>query len=398
MRILFVCPYPLSPVKRRPLNFALHLAARHELHLRVLARPDEIRAYHRRWSDAHERLAAACASYEVLPVSLPRIAAGSVAGYAHGDASRVAYTAAHGRYAELLNRQCAALRIDVVHVDRLRLARLATSLTPPSVLDLPDCMSWATGDWASEASGPRAWFYAQESRRLRRFEGGELNDNQVVLVASDADAERLSASGYRGEARSIPGIIDLQEDDADEAVARMAKPLLVFHGHLAYPPNVDAVVAFVSNVFGALRASWPALQLAVVGVSPARAVRSLAAVDGVSVVANVKHMSPWLRAATAVIAPMRIGPGHSQKICEAMLTARPVICTPSVASRLAPDVRTQLLLAQTVDQWVEHVGSLIDNPERAAAMGEQNRRIAQQHYSPQVVLPLLEAAYAQVLK
>ena len=397
MRILFVCPYALSPVKRRPLNFALHLARRHDVHLRVLARADEIRAA-RRWSDCGERLRAACASFEILPVSWPRIVAGSAAGYARGDALRIAYTAAHGRYAELLNRHCDALRIDVVHADRLRLAGLAVRLAAPAVVDLPDCMSWATREWSAVTSGPRALLYAQESRRLRRFEGGRLNDSALVLVASDEDAIRLRGAGYRGEARPIPGIIDLEEGTDAGVPERSGEPLLVFHGHLSYPPNVDAIVAFVGGVFGALRARMPALRLAVVGVNPARAVRRLAAVDGVSVVANVPHVSPWLRAATAVIAPMRIGAGHSQKICEAMLMARPVICSPPVAARLAPAVRARLMLARDSDEWADHVGALVDDPLRALALGEENRRVALQHYSPQAVLPQLEAAYARVFR
>ncbi len=392
MRILFVCPYPLSPVKRRPLNFALHLARRHEVHLRVLARPDELRAY-RRWSDSHALLAAACASVEMLPVSLPAIAAGSAAGVVRGDPLRVAYTVAHARYAAALNRQCAALRIDVVHVDRMRLARLATRLEPPAVVDLPDCMSWAVQEWSTAAAGARRLAYAAEAVRLRRFEGGALNECPIVLAASEADRAKLDASGYRGEIAVIPGIIDLQEGEGERAPAD--GPLLLFHGHLSYPPNVDAITAFARDVFGALRARFPSLRLAIVGVSPARAVQRLDGIQGVSVVANVPRMAPWLRAATAVIAPMRIGAGHSQKICEAMLLGRPVICSPRVASRLAPEVRAQLLLATDVDEWVEHVGGLLADPGRARAAGDENRRVAQRHYAPEAVLPLLEAAYAR---
>ena len=390
MKILFVCPGPPTPIKRRPFNFALHLARRHEVHLRVLARADEIRAY-RRWSASRDLLSAACASFEILPVSLPRLLAASAIGYARGDALRIAYTLAHGRHADLLNRQCDALRIEVAHVDRLRLARLGRKLAGPAVVDLPDCMSWATQQWAAVASLPRALFYARESQRLRRFEGGELNEWEHLLVASAEDARRLRECGYRGVASSIPGIIDLQE--GDETTERTDAPLLVFHGHLSYPPNVDAAVSFVGGVFGALRKRWRSLRLAIVGVSPAGAVRRLAAIEGVRVVPNVKHIGPWLRAATAVIAPMRIGAGHSQKICEAMLTGRPVICSPTVAARLPLEVRARLLLAEDPEQWVEHLRLLIDDPARARAIGDANQCVARKHYSPEAVLPQLDAAY-----
>lgn len=393
MRILFVCPYPLSPIKRRPLNFALHLAQRHEVHLRVLARDDEMRAY-RRWPDSQARLAAACASVEILPVSLSRIVLGGAVAAIRGQPFRVAYTVAHGDYADTLNRQCAALRIDVAHVDRMRLAPLANLLEPPSIVDLPDCMSWQLEEWSAAAAGGRRLFFAAEAARLRRFEGGALNASKVVLAASAADGVKLAEAGYHGEVAVIPGIIDLQEDE-DGIAPAAARPLLLFHGHLSYPPNVDAIVAFVRDVFGALRARYPSLRLAIVGVGPARAVRRLEAVEGVTVVADVPRMAPWLLAATAVIAPMRIGAGHSQKICEAMLMGRPVICSPGVAARLATGVREQLLLATHVEEWIEHVGELIAAPDRAQAAGEENRRVAQRHYGADAVLPKLEATYAR---
>lgn len=319
MKILFVCPYVPTPMKRRPLDFLLHLARRHDLHLRVLARHDEIRRA-RRSSDIFERLGSACASVEVLPVTLPAIAASCAAGYARGESLRVAYAGAHARYGPRLDRDCERLGIDVVHVDRLRLAPIANALSRPAVVDLPDCMSWRMEQSAGAAWGPQALFYRAESRRLRRFEATSLNRHRLVLAASDEDADKTRASGYRGEVRVVPCLIDL--DETGEADLQSAGPVLLFHGNLSYFPNVHAMTTYVRDVFGELRRRFPALQLAIVGARPNAAMRALDRVDGVRIVADVPHVAPWLRAATAVIAPIRVGAGHSQKVCEAVWAGR----------------------------------------------------------------------------
>ncbi|HSP96302.1 MAG TPA: glycosyltransferase family 4 protein [Candidatus Dormibacteraeota bacterium] len=392
MRILFVCPYLPTPRKRRQLNFVLHLARRHEVHLRVLATAGEMRTVAGS-ADLVDRLRSSCASLALLPVPLPLVLLRGARHWARGDALRTAYTRAHERWAARLNRDCDSLGIDVVHVDRLRLARLAAAIDRPTVVDLPDCMSWAVEQWASVARGARRLLYREEARRLRRFEGGTLNRCPAALVASEEDARCVRSSGYRGDTHYVPGIIDFLAEGVGVAPPAVdGAPRLVFHGNLFYPPNVDAICSFAREVFPALRAEFPSVVLTIVGASPARRVRRLAG-DGIRVVADVEAIAPWLRAATAVIAPMRIGAGHSQKVCEGLLAGRPVICSAHVAQRVDGEVRARLLVARHPGEWVQQVGRLIADPIGAAELGEMGRAAVRASYSAEAVLPLLESVY-----
>jgi hypothetical protein len=397
VRILFVCPYLPTPLKRRQLNFVLHLARRHELHLRVLATRGEMRAGPVAPSIV-DHLRSSCASFEVLPVALPELLARGAASYVCGDALRTAYTRAHERWTERLQRDCESHRIEIVHVDRLRLARLAARIERPVVVDLPDCMSWAVEQWASVARGARRSLYREEARRLQRFEGGVLNDCPAAIVASEEDGRCVRTVGYRGEVHCIPGIIDLLGEGDGGAPISSEAPSLVFHGTLFYPPNVDAIGCFVRDVFPVLRATVPSLTLTIVGARPDRRVRALASTDGVRVVADVEAIGPWLRGATAVIAPMRIGAGHSQKVCEGLLAARPVICTPAVAQRVEGDVRSRLLTATQPADWMRHVRRLIDDPTGADQLGILGRAAVLASYSVEAIIPQLESVYRRVVE
>ncbi len=391
MKILFVCPYLLTVTKRRPLNFVVHLARRHELHLRMLAPPLERRRVFGS-ARAVEHLRAVCASIESLPVSLPRLCAGGAWRYARGEPLRTAYTLAHDGFVSRLNRESDALGIDVVHVDRLRLARLAAGIRRPVVLDLPDCMSWAAEQRAVLARGARRLFYRVEARRLRSFEGGMLNAVPAALVASDEDGRHVRAAGYRGMMTQVPGIIDLDVEDG-EAGPRLLQPALVFHGTLSFPPNVDAITTFAHQIFPLLHAKFHGLRLYVVGAAPARAVRALDRLEGVHVVADVERIGAWLRAATGVIAPMRIGGGHSQKVCEGLLLGRPVLCSVRAAECVAPEVRPSLLVAQGVQDWVQQVERLLDDTTGVAALAERGAQTVARLHAAEAVLPVLFDAY-----
>lgn len=388
MRILLLSPHVPTPVKRRTLNAVRHLARRHELHLRILVAPHEARAEAARL----DALRAACASLAVLPIPLPRRLLAALRDWTAGADLRAAYMRAHEAWLPSLRSDCERLAIDVVHADRARTTRLAARLERPLVVDLPDCLSFSMEQWAARARGARAALYRADARRLRAFEGGTLNAAPVVGVASDEEGARLRAAGYRGAVRYLPGIIDLG-DDPLAPVAAPAAPRLVFHGTLSYQPNVDAITSFVRGPWPSLRRRFPRLELWIVGAHATRAVRRLHGA-GVRVVGAVDHVAPWLRGATAVIVPLRLAVGHSQKACEALLTGRPVICSPPVVACVDPTVRPFLRSAGTAAEWIAAVAALLDDPARALADAAAGGRAVEACYGAAAVLPRLEEAYA----
>jgi len=391
MRILFLSPHMPSPLKGRTLNFVRHAAARHELHLRILASPFEPRT-----GDATAELTALrprCASVEVIEVATPRFLAAGAVGLLRGDDLRSAWTRAHDRCSDRLQRQCDRLAIDVVHADRMRVGRIAARLGRPVLADLPDCLSWAMAQWSARARGMRRLLYAYEARRLRAYEGGDLNALPAAAVASAEDGRRLLASGYRGRVVYLPGIIELARDEIPVTTAAAGGPHLIFHGTLYYRPNVDAVATFVREVLPLLRRRFPRLTLSLVGARPRASVRRLGRVDGVRVVADVPHVAPWLRAATAAVIPMRIGVGHSQKVCEALLAGRPVICSPQVADCVDATLRPALQIARQPSDWLAQVERLLEDRDGVAAQARLGPEAVRRCYGADAVMPLLERAY-----
>jgi len=102
---------------------------------------------------------------------------------------------------------------------------------------------------------------------------------------------------------------------------------LLFTGVLGYPPNADAARFFCQQILPLIRREVPDARLLVVGQSPSPEVRSLAALDAVSVLSDVPDIVPCYQRARLAVAPLRAGGGTRLKILQAMAMGRALVST-----------------------------------------------------------------------
>src|SRR5690606_14118745 len=75
----------------------------------------------------------------------------------------------------------------------------------------------------------------------------------------------------------------------------------------------------------------PAARFVIVGGKPTPAVKTLAAIEGVTVTGRVPDVRPYITHADLVVAPLRVARGVQNKVLEGMAMARPVVTTPQGA-------------------------------------------------------------------
>ncbi|HEY0131282.1 MAG TPA: glycosyltransferase, partial [Allosphingosinicella sp.] len=88
----------------------------------------------------------------------------------------------------------------------------------------------------------------------------------------------------------------------------------------------------------------------------------------------------WLAAADVVAAPLRIARGIQNKVLEAMAMARPVVASPAAFEGIEAEPGRHLLVAAEAEAQAEAISGLLDDPERARAMGQGARRRMEQVY------------------
>jgi glycosyltransferase involved in cell wall biosynthesis len=91
--------------------------------------------------------------------------------------------------------------------------------------------------------------------------------------------------------------------------------------------------------------------------------------------------------------------GLHSRLVESMATARPVVASREACCGLFPYLdESGIEVCDSMNQMVESVCSLLDNPDRLARMSERNGRLAKNLFSPEAVGKSLERAYEQTLQ
>ncbi len=270
-------------------------------------------------------------------------------------------------------------------------AQYLDGLSCPRVMDLVDFDSLK---WEERAGrGPAGLPWRVEARRLRSRERRILAEYDRVTVASDREAEAWPEPGRRPEV--LPNGVDTERYSPGPP-GEVDPRAVVFTGVMNYPPNVEGVVWFSRRVLPRIREAVPGATFTIVGSTPVRRVRRLAAFPGVTVTGRVPEVAPRLRRAAVAVAPLGLARGVQNKVLQAMACGVPVVATPAAAAGIRARPGRDLLTAETETGFAEAVTALLLDPARRAALGRAAReRVAACHrWAP--VMERMESILAEV--
>ena len=256
------------------------------------------------------------------------------------------------------------------------------------VLDLVDADSAKWHDYARKSAWPMRAVYRTEGRRLRRAEHRWLRQFEATAIVNGREAAVLDAPADGPQPVVIPNGVKLPDNVRP---AEDTAPTVGFIGVMSYKPNIDAVLWFADRVWPAVREAVPDARFVVVGRHPARSIRRLDKVAGISVTGAVPETGPYLSNFRACVAPLRIARGLQNKIVESLAWSRPVVVTPEAAEGIEPVPAPGLLTASTPEGITEHVVDLLRNPYRATALGAAGRTFVEHHYAWDHCLARLES-------
>ena len=256
---------------------------------------------------------------------------------------------------------------DAVLLSGARMGVYAGCAAVPTTWDLVDelVVSAVRG-----GCGARGWWRAGgDLLRLALFERAVAGRCRQVLCASAEDASYLRRwTGARNVAVVSNGVA-LPGDGPSAGTPGT----VVFVGSLAFGPNIDAMRWFVPRVWAPLHAANVARRLLIVGREPTPAVRALTAYPGVSIHADVASVQPFLRAAAAVVVPIRRGTGVKNKLLEACAAGAPVVASRQAVAGLSLRPNQDVLVAESARQWRARLAAVLRDPaggQRLAAAGQ----------------------------
>jgi polysaccharide biosynthesis protein PslH len=243
-------------------------------------------------------------------------------------------------------------------------------------------------------SRARRVYGALTARRLAVLEKELLGNSFGHLVCSQRERDQLLAIVPTARIAVIENGVDAR---AFSDVGGSGRKKLIFVGSMSYHANIDAAVWFVREVWPSIHQRFPELKLTLVGSNPAPAVLALKS-DAIEVTGTVPSVAPYYKDALAAIVPLHTGGGTRLKILEAMAASVPVISTTLGAEGLAVSPGENILIANTLADWITSLESITNDEARSNAIAAAGRKLVESRYDWQVLGQRLFETYRSWLE
>lgn len=159
---------------------------------------------------------------------------------------------------------------------------------------------------------------------------------------------------------------------------------LMFFGAMDYIANVDAAKFLCQEILPAVQQRYPNAQVSIVGGKPTDEVKALGDLPGVTVTGRVPAMVDYLHQSAVCVIPMRTGFGIKNKTLEAMAAGTPVVASDRGLEGLVvdgSDVPLAALRANQVEDYVNAIGQLFENPTLRATVAHNGRVLVEENFT-----------------
>lgn len=235
--------------------------------------------------------------------------------------------------------------------------------------------------------------WAQQARKMRRFERESLLRYDGVVAVSERDASIFAREFGCDHVSPIPTGVDLDFFDfaPPQPAASEQGGKLVFTGSMDWAANIDGMQFFIREVWPLVLQRRPQARFEAVGRSPPAALLKLAQeVPGVHFTGRVEDVRPHVRDAQAFVIPLRVGGGTRIKAFEAMAMGCPVVSTALGVEGLDVHHGEHLLIRDDPVQFAEAVLELLAQPARARSLAHAARERVQASFGHRAAAAVFE--------
>jgi glycosyltransferase involved in cell wall biosynthesis len=283
-----------------------------------------------------------------------------------------------GGLATALTRVAGGSDFDAVHVAHGAIAFAADCVGGlPRVLDAVDAWSLAQREEIEASPTPQV-LSRLTLGTIARHERAWLRRFDATVVVAERDRAALQALDPAARVEVIPNGVDTVSFAPDPGVARLSG-LVVFHGTMNYPPNVQAALFLIHEVMPLVRTRVPGARLRLVGRGPVPQLLDLAGPQ-VEITGTVTDVRPWLLQAEVAVCPMRRGTGIKNKLLEAGALGLPIVATRSALGDVDLRDGHEVLIRDEPAAIAAAIVELLGDPAARRRLGEAARAVIAQRW------------------
>lgn len=246
------------------------------------------------------------------------------------------------------------------------------------------------------------YYYRLLSKRMRTFEAHIIDKYNLLITLTEHDLKQYTFLGNNKPAIVCPfGYnLDSQYSSAIKAGNNKSKHIktLYFLGSLDYRPNYEGLIWFISKVYPRLHLSRPSIEFHIAGRNPSSELKKILDHPGITFHGEVSDSTTFVKMHDILIVPCFSGSGMRIKIIEAMACGKPVITTTMGAAGIKAEDGKSILLADTADEFLQHIEILTDNAELYNSVSMQAQQLVQGNYSNSKIAASLSDFYKTQLK
>ncbi len=372
MRLFFILPRVPYPTEKGDKLRAFH-------QIKQLSKHHEIILCALNDGDLHEDAIPVLKKYvkalHIIPISKISIAYNLIKTLFSKKPLQVGYFY-NASSAAIIHKLIEKYQPDHLFCQLIRVAEYVKGIPIPKTLDYQDVFSKGVERRIAASPFYLKPFLKIEYNRLIRYEHDafEAFDNKIIISAPDRD---LIPHPDREKIVVVANGVD---SDFFRPVEAPKHYDLVFTGNMGYPPNIKSAEFLVNEILPKVLHHKPGLRLLIAGANPHLRVMVLKSPQ-VDVSGWVPDMRECYASARIFIAPMQIGTGLQNKLLEAMAMKIPCITSNLAFQALNARAGEDILVANTIDDYVSHILMLLGNPETAAKIAQNGFDFAHRNFN-----------------
>jgi glycosyltransferase involved in cell wall biosynthesis len=220
------------------------------------------------------------------------------------------------------------------------------------------------------------WVFKMEWKRLLNYEADVFDDFNSLTIISQQDRDLLPVKNPS----AVHVIANGVDTDFFKPVQAEKDYELLFNGNMNYPPNVESAVYLVEKILPIVRKKKPGTKVLISGASPSPEVLALQS-ENVTVTGWVDDIRKSFARSKILVAPMQSSIGLQNKLLEAMAMKIPCVTTTLSNNALKAIPDSQVLVADTPEQFATHIYLLLDHPDKAERLAENGYRMVHDRFN-----------------
>jgi glycosyltransferase involved in cell wall biosynthesis len=245
----------------------------------------------------------------------------------------------------------------------------------------------------------RRWYWRWQLYKLRRWERSHFSKARSIACISGADAESVRATLGPFLSRQLDvRVLDIPIAPGffESPDVRRSMNIVTFVGSLGHPPNRDAALWLINDIWPIVRSARPDARCRIVGLGPPGPVADAAARQGVELQIDVTDIRRAYWEAAVFVAPIRHGAGLKHKVLHAIACGAPLVATSAAVEGIPLRANRDYVLAD--DAWAlsQAIVEALDHPLKAQSRA-RNASLLAGRYHPREVGQALQEWWRDVL-